>query len=74
VFDLLAGLVADDGGGFGDGERFGPGQAVCLAGVSVRSASVVAATAAMSSASMKASAPSPVGTTMAPSIGLRTSR
>ena len=27
VFDLLAGLVADDGGGFGDGERFGPGQA-----------------------------------------------
>src|ERR1700731_2236816 len=36
VFDLLAGLVADDGGGFGDGERFGPGQAVCLAGVSVR--------------------------------------
>ena len=29
-------FVADDGGGFGDGQRFGPGQAVCLAGVSLR--------------------------------------
>ena len=36
VLDRQAGLVADDSGGFGDGERFGRGQALCLSGVSFR--------------------------------------